>query len=139
VSGSVPTVFFTDADGACYHTTGDTPKIVNTRKLKAQSRIAFRVTANLAETASSPAFVAPNPALATFADAQALQQVVARGLADLALFAPPQQAQLQSIATTLDQLVADGPALFDNADVGTLLGSAVQTIGVIKTLPCGKM
>src|SRR5262249_36329207 len=44
VAAGVPTVFFSDADGACYHTVGDSIRIVNVPKLKAQSRIAYRVT-----------------------------------------------------------------------------------------------
>ena len=139
VNGGVPTVFFSDADGSCYHTIGDTIKIVNTRKLKSQSRIAYRVTLDLAEGATTPAFKAPNPALAVFADAEALGRVIARGQADLPLFAPPEQAALQTINTNIAQIVADGPGAFDSGDVGTLLGSALQTIAAVKTLPCGKM
>src|SRR5262245_8563570 len=139
VNGGVPTVFFSDADGACYHTVGDTIKIVNMRKLKAQTRIAYRVTLDLAEGATTPPFRAPNPALAVFADAEALGRVINRGQADLSLFAPPEQATLQAINTNISQIVADGPGAFDSGDVTTLLGSALQTIAAIKTLPCGKM
>ena len=42
--GRVPTVFFSDSTGGCYHTTGDTFDVVDTRKLATQSRIAFRLT-----------------------------------------------------------------------------------------------
>jgi hypothetical protein len=139
VNVGVPTVFFSDADGACYHTVGDTSRIVNSRKLKAQSRIAYRVTLSLAENATPPPFRAPNPALAVYADAVALAEAVHRGQDDLGLFAPPQQALLQSLDATLAQIVADGPAAFDSGDVTTLLGSAIQTIGAIKTLPCSSM
>jgi hypothetical protein len=46
---------------------------------------------------------------------------------------------LQGLDATLNQMVADGPAAFDSSDVGTLLNTALQTIGAIKTLPCSKM
>src|SRR5262249_50989942 len=139
VNGGVPTVSFSDADGACYHTVNDTIKIVNTQKLKAQSRIAYRVTLDLAEGSPPPTFHAPNPALAVYDDAVALQQVSAQEQTDLPLFAPPEQALLQTINTVLGQIVADGPASFDSNDVSTLLGSALQGIGAIQTLPCSKM
>src|SRR5262249_14974386 len=139
VNGGVPTVFFSDADGSCYHTVGDTIKIVNTQKLKSQSRIAYRVTLDLAEGSTPPTFHAPNPALAVYDDAVALQQVSAQVQTDLPLFAPPEQALLQTIDTNVGQIVADGPASFDSSDVSTLLGSALQTIGAIKTLPCSRM
>ncbi|MCW5892764.1 MAG: M20/M25/M40 family metallo-hydrolase [bacterium] len=139
VTASVPTVFFSDADGACYHTVGDTIRIVNMKKLKAQSRIAYRVAMALAEGATTPAFVAPNPALAVYADALSLGQAVALGQTDLGLFAPPQQATLTGLQATLSQIIADGPAAFDASDVNALLGAAVQTVGTIKTLECGPM
>ena len=139
VDNGVPSVFFTDADGACNHKTGDTAKIINAGKLKAQSRIAYRVTAALAENASTPAFVPPNPALATYADAVSLLRLSTLTLADLSLFAPPEQASLQAIQAGIAQIVADGPALFDSGDVQTSLTSALQILGAIKTLPCSKM
>ncbi len=139
VNAGVPTVFFSDATGPCYHTIGDTPKILNTRKLKAQSRIGYRITVALAEGATTPAFQPPNPGLAVYADAVALQGVVARARDDLPMFAPTQQAILQGVDASLTQIVADGPALFDSFDVNTVLGSALQTLGAIETLPCGKM
>jgi hypothetical protein len=139
VTVGVPTVFFSDADGACYHTVGDAIRIVNTRKLKAQSRMAYRVTLSLTEAATTPPFRAPNPALAVYADAVSLRHAVGLGQADLGLFAPPEQTLLQGLDATLNQMVADGPAAFDSSDVGTLLNTALQTIGAIKTLPCSKM
>jgi len=139
VNGGVPTVFFSDADGACYHTTGDTPKIVNQTKLRAQSRIAFRLVAALAEDPTTPGFVTPDAGLAIYADALSLLQVGNRLQADLPMFASSQQATLQSFATAIAQIVNDGPELSDGADVSTLLASALQAIAAVKTLPCGRM
>jgi hypothetical protein len=139
VASNVPTVFFSDADGACYHTVGDTIRIVNMKKLKKQSRTAYRVTMALAEGATTPTFQAPNPALAVYADAIALGEAVSRGQADLGLFAPPQQTLFTNLNTTLTQIIADGPDAFDSTDVNALLNTAVQTIGAVKTLECGPM
>jgi hypothetical protein len=35
--------------------------------------------------------------------------------------------------------VSDGPALFENADVGTLLAAAVQTLDALGRLGCRRM
>ena len=114
--------------------------IVNTSKLKAQSRIAYRVTAALAEDATTPAFVPPNPALAVLRR----RRVAAAG-GDRVGASGPVAVRAQRAGVPAGgrrdptQIVADGPALFDGTDVSTLLTSAIQTIGAIKTLPCGKM
>jgi hypothetical protein len=68
--------------------------------------------------------VAPNPGLATYADAGSLLRLSTLTLADLPLFAPSEQARLQSIQANLAQIVADGPALVDFGDVQTSLMSA---------------
>src|SRR5207253_9705238 len=127
----VATVFFSDATGGCYHTTGDDFGIVDFCKLQAQSRLAFRVVATLAETATPPTFVRPNPALATYDHAVVLSEVVHQGSADAALFSLADQATLQNIDAQLAAIVADGPAAFDANDVGSLLGDAVQVLGVL--------
>jgi len=139
VSHRVPTVFFSDATGACYHTTGDDFALVNFPKLRAQSRIAFRLVVALAETTTSPTFTPPDPALATYADAVVLNEVVHRGGADLALFPPSDQALLQGTDAGLAAIVADGPAQFDAGDVSTLLGDAVQTLAALARLGCRPM
>src|SRR5205085_494524 len=79
-------------------------------------------------TATPPAFASPDPALATYADAVVLSEVVHRGGADLALFPPADQALLQGIDAGLATIVADGPAQSDATDVSTLLGDAVPTL-----------
>ena len=139
VAHQVATVFFSDATGGCYHTVGDDVAFVNFRKLQAQSRLSFRVVAALAEAPTPPAFVPPLPTLATYADAVVLNDVVNMGVADLALFAAPDQLLLQNVAAGLATIVSDGPALFDNLDVGTLLADAVDVLGALGRLGCRKM
>jgi hypothetical protein len=139
VAHHVPTVFFSDATGGCYHTTGDDFRLVDFTKLGAQSRLAFRLTVALAETATPPVFSPPSPRLATYEDAVVLSQVIDTGLADLALFSPPDQTMIQDLATQLDGIVSDGPALFTNADVGTLLSAAANTLEALGRLGCRRM
>jgi len=136
VNAGVPTVFFSDSTGGCYHTTGDDVGIVNFPKLEQQSALGFRTAVGLIEAATPPAFVAPNPALATFEDALTLQMVLTTALPDLALFSPADQAQFTTFKTQVDQIVADGPGLFDAGDVGTVLGAAVTLIGTLTNVGC---
>jgi len=136
VAKQVPTVFFSDATGCCYHTTGDDFGIIDFFKLQSQSRLAFRVVTTLAETATPPTFVPPNPALATYADAVVISDVVHQGSADATLFSPTDQASLQTVDAQLAAIVADGPGAFDGNAVGTLLGDTVQVLGILTRNGC---
>jgi len=133
----VPTVFFSDSTGGCYHTTGDDARIVNFDKLFEQSQIAFRTVVALAETSTPPTFVPLNPLLATFEDAQSLDAVLNTGFpADLVYFSPADQAQITAYKMQLDQIVADGPAAFDGTDINTVLTAAGTLISLLTNTGC---
>src|SRR5581483_6713340 len=117
VEQGVPTVFFSDATGACYHTTGDDVRVVDFEKLRAQARIAFRVAVTPAENDPPPTYKNPSPGLAKYADAIVLRDVFTRAMPDLSLFPPDDQATLQDIANQLVTIVNDGPSNFDGSDV----------------------
>lgn len=138
VEAEVPTVFFSDATGACYHTVRDESRFVDFAKLASQSRIAFRVVASLAETTDLPGFVAPDPALATWEDAVTLDRVLTRGSSDLKLFPTEQRRRVLAVVDDVAAIVARGPAAFGEADVATVLGAAAETLAAIgASLPCG--
>ena len=139
VAKSVPTVFFSDSTNGCYHTTADDLDVVDWAKLAKQARIALRAVANLADTTTPPAFVAPNPALAAFADALTLQQVFTIATPDLPLFSPADQQVFTGVRTAIDQIVADGPAAFDQGDVAVLVNAALDGIAAIQRLGCRKL
>jgi Peptidase family M28 len=136
VAGRVPTVFFSDSTGACYHTTGDDLGLVDFAKLREQTRIAFRLVAGLAEEPTRPAFVEPSAALATYGDAVALRDVIAIGLADLHVLAPADQDGVRAIAASLGRIVEAGPDAFGEDDVPVLLDAALDTIGLLTRLEC---
>ena len=139
VNKSIPTVFFSDSTNGCYHTTGDDLDVVDWAKLAKQGRIGLRVTMELADTATPPTFVPPNPAaLATYADALTLQQVFGTSIPDLDLFSPADQQRLLGVRDTIDQIVADGPAAFDSQDIAILLSAALDGIDAIIGLGCRK-
>ena len=138
VAVKVPTVFFSDSTNGCYHTTADDLDVVDWAKLAKQGRIALRVTSALAETATPPVFVPPNPNLAVFADAVTLQQVFMRALPDQSLFSASDQQVLLGIGDALDHIVADGPSAFDQGDVAMTLQTALDGIAAIQGLGCRK-
>ena len=133
---NVPTVFFSDSTNGCYHTTSDDVRYVDFTKLRAQSRTVFRTVAALAEKDPAPVFVPGGSVVASYEDAVALEQVFATALVDLAVFDPAGQAEIQATHATLASIVADGPAAFDNVDVGTLLTAAAGGIGLLEGLGC---
>ena len=69
----VPSVFFTDATGPCYHTNDDEIGIVDFDKLDQQIAISLRVTRELAATDNPPEFT-PGTPLVTYGDAVVLQR-----------------------------------------------------------------
>lgn len=138
VAVHVPTVFFSDSTNGCYHTTSDDVDVVDWTKLGKQGRIALRVTSALAETATPPTFVPPNPNLATFSDALTLREVFARAEPDLPLFSSTDRPVILGIRDTLEQVVAGGPDQFGQDDVGLVLQTALDGIAAIQRLGCRK-
>lgn len=136
VAAAVPTVFFSDSTGTCYHKTGDDLQLVNRSKLQQQSRIAFRIVATLAERAGRPPFIPPDPGLATYADAVAVSEIIAMGMSDVDAFPRDVQPELLDIAAELAAIVEDGPAAFDANDVQTTLNAAISMIDALTALEC---
>jgi hypothetical protein len=130
----VPSVFFTDATGPCYHTNDDEIGIVDFDKLDQQIAISLRVTRELAATDDPPEFT-PGTPLVTYADAVVLQRAVELGWRDRDRFSAQDQATLSGIRDDLTRIVLDGRAAFGSDDVGTVLNSAATV--VINLLPKG--
>lgn len=136
VDVGVPTVFFSDSTGPCYHTQGDDLTVVNEGKLRIQSRIAFRIAAALAEQTPRPHFVEPNPGLATYEDAAALAEVIGAGTSDLRLFPKEERQDLLDIAADLTAIEEAGPEAFGPEDATTAVGAAAATINALTGLEC---
>jgi hypothetical protein len=135
-AAGVPTVFFSDSNGACYHKTGDDFHRVDRPKLRQQSRIGFRIAATLAEQAARPQFIPPDPGLANYADAVALSEVFATGMRDLRFFPRDVQDELLGIAEELAGIVEDGPEAFDAEDAGIAVTGAAAAIEALSNLEC---
>lgn len=142
----VPSVFFTDATGACYHTVHDEIDVVDFGKLDQQIGTALDTVRQLADTSAPPVyafgtppghaeFLFPGP-LATYEDAVAISRTVQRALADLGRFPTTDQATLRRIANDLAYIVDAGPAAFGPEDRNTLIVDAATLVQDI--LPHGQ-
>jgi Peptidase family M28 len=134
IGKQVPTVFFTDATGPCYHTNADEIGIVDFSKLNQQIGIALRTTRELANTDTPPSF-APGTPLVTYADAVVLQRIMERLWKDKDRFSADDQQTLSDIRADLTRIVLDGRAAFGSDDASTVLGHAATV--VISILPKG--
>ncbi len=135
IGAGVPSVFFTDANGPCYHTTGDDLSVVDFGKLDQQMKIAIELSTGLVDGSVTPTFDGSAP-VATYADAVALEAIIAESLADLDLFSPADQATVQAFANTIDGIVTDGEAAFGSDDLGPLLGGASAVVSILATGEC---
>lgn len=136
INNSIPTVFFSDATGPCYHTNQDETAIVDFGKLNQQTRIALDLAAELANTGTPPSFSPPLATLATYDDAVVLGEILAAGAADLPLFAPAVQADILAAKAGVDGVVAAGSGAFDGAAVTTILLAALDVLAALETLDC---
>jgi hypothetical protein len=110
--------------------------VVDFAKLEQQSEIGFNLTKALADTMTPPTFTPPLAPIATFDDAVLLNDVINAGVADLALFAPAQQAELLTAQANVNAIVAAGAGAFDNADMSALLVNAIDVLDALATLDC---
>ncbi|MEA2303515.1 MAG: hypothetical protein QOH43_795 [Solirubrobacteraceae bacterium] len=135
IGAGVPTVFFTDATGPCYHTVDDEIGIVDFDKLDDQIATSLAVTRELASTSAPPAFVAGTP-VATFDDAVAAARIIDRAYADRGRFSAADQATFTRLRADVRRIVADGRAAFGQDDVSTLLGDASAFVDLLTHGTC---
>ena len=130
----VPSVFFTDSTGPCYHTAQDDLSVTDFDKLDDQIAVATALTMDLANTTTPPSFTS-GPA-ATFGDAQTMLGLLTLGQADLGLYSPGDQVTLTNFLNQLTSIVNDGPAAFGGADINTLLLGSLNTVSILTTPDC---
>jgi hypothetical protein len=133
-AAGVPTVFFTDANSACYHTPQDAVAVVDFDKLEQQIRMGEALARDLVATDAVPSFVSDAPA-ATYADAVSMRDVLSQAQQDLDLF-PGYRAEGEQFLADLETMVEAGPEAFDDAAVGTLLGGSVALVEALTTGEC---
>jgi hypothetical protein len=134
-AAGVPTVFFTDANNGCYHTSQDDVAHLDLDKLSRQIPMGLALAQDLVATDEVPAFVPDAPA-ATYADAVGMHEVVEAGTADLDRLTPEQAAQTEQYLTDLTAIVDAGEAAFDDAAMSTMLGGAVALVEALSEAAC---
>jgi Peptidase family M28 len=135
IQAGVPTVFFSDSTGPCYHTAQDEPDIVDYRKLRQQVGDGVRLARDLAGVGTAPGFVPGTPP-ATYDDAVALREVADRALPDLDRFDADQQETLLAFNAALTDIVAAGPDEFGPDDVATVLSGAATAVEIFTSGDC---
>jgi Peptidase family M28 len=135
IGAGVPTVFFSDSTGPCYHTAQDESGIVDFRKLGHQADTALRLARDLAGRDDPPAFVGGTP-LVAYSDAVALQRVGERLERDLDRFTAPQQATLLGFKAEIDQIVAAGAAAFTPASGNRVIVAVLAAQELLTTGAC---
>ena len=126
----VPSVFFSDSTGPCYHTAQDEIKVVDFAKLDQQIAVALRVTRDLSNTDTPPHFVGGLP-LANFDDALGLARVGQRLWNDRDLFSSADRAAIAKGRTDVTGIIARGRDAFNSNDVSMLLGDTASTISIL--------
>jgi hypothetical protein len=134
IAARVPTVFFSDSTGPCYHTAQDEISIVDFWKLRFQAKMGLDVVSSLID-GDRPAFSGSNP-IATFADALTLRDVTNRSIGDLDLFEGADRARLLQFHDDVNAIVAAGPAEFGPDDVNTMLSGAASAIDILTHGTC---
>ncbi|HEX5096386.1 MAG TPA: M28 family peptidase [Acidimicrobiia bacterium] len=136
IAAGVPSVFFTDATGPCYHTDSDDIDVVDFAKLDQQIGAVLRLTRALAETDDLPTFTTGLP-IATYDDA-AILYVVSSVLVmhDLDTFNQLQADFIVDAHAQLQQIILDGPEAFDSTDASTMLQNAAAIVSFLATGPC---
>ena len=136
ISAGVPSVFFTDSTGPCYHTAQDDADIVDYDKLHEQSLTARRLVIDLASRADAPTLATGLP-LATYEDAVIVDTLLDRLLADLDTMTPAHQAAFLGHRATVQGVVDAGPAAFDDdAMISVLLAIGPVVNDILSSGAC---
>ena len=103
----IPTVFFTDATGPCYHTAQDEVDVVDFWKLGFQVR-ADDAAGRRSRRDRRPTGLRAVRPLATFEDARTVQHFVTTAIEDIERFEEALQQQLLDFKAQLDAIVSAG-------------------------------
>lgn len=131
----IPTVFFTDSTGPCYHTVDDEAAVVDLTKLRAQSDTARRLVIDLASRPDRPTFTSGLP-LATFDDALSVASMLDRLTADRSTFTDADWATFLARKEVVDEVVAAGPGAFDQTAMTSMLLAINDVVNLLTRAPC---
>ncbi len=135
VNFRVPSVFFTDANNGCYHTSRDDIAAVDFTKLDQQIVTAKALADELLSTDQLPELATDLP-VATYSDAVAMLDIVERAEVDFGLVTAVDRGTLDQYIVDLRAIVEAGEAEFDEADINPLLSGAATMVGALATTEC---
>ena len=135
VAAGVPSVFFTDATGPCYHTPYDDVDVVDFAKLDQQIVTATALATDLVATDTPPVFDPAAP-LTTYEDAQTMLEVTTAARPHFSRFGPAGQAASEQYVVDLEAIVDAGPEAFDDAAIGTVLAGAAAFVDALTKGEC---
>lgn len=133
INAHVPTIFFTDSTGPCYHTPKDDAEIVDLGKLTNQSKIATRLAEALAATDNKPSYVR---SAVVYSDVVVVNDILKKTMSDLARFKQEDQDYITNLAVQLQAVVDDGPANFDGQDINILAPGVLRVIYILTSQTC---
>ncbi len=131
----VPTVFFSDSNNSCYHTSQDDVNALDFDKLGQQILTGTALAEDLAATDAVPEFDADAPA-ASFVDAQSMYEVVSGAEEDFDIRGGGGREVAEAYLADLQRMVDAGEAAFDDQAVNDLLGGAVDIVEALTTGEC---
>jgi Zn-dependent M28 family amino/carboxypeptidase len=134
-NAKIPTVFFTDANTACYHTVKDDLGAVDFAKLDQQIANATALATTLIATDTPPVFDSTAPA-SKYEDAVSMLAVTTTAQTDFGLLSPDAASFADSYVAQLQAIVDAGPEKFDDQAIGDLLGGAVQFVDALTKATC---
>ncbi len=130
----VPSVFYTDSTGPCYHTNQDEPGVVDYGKLDQQIATALATTRELGNTGNPPAWTENDPVV--YQDVVTFAGVVDLAVTNIDRFSAQDQQTITNIQTRVDAIRDDGPDEFESNDVSTLIGDAVTAVNLLTRGTC---
>jgi hypothetical protein len=130
----VPIAFLTDFTNGCYHTVDDELAALDLGKLDAQVGLVGRLVTTLATVDDPPAFE-PDADPLDFDDVATLLAMFEDGRGDLDLLGP-RRSEVETVITTLEEVVAAGVAAFGPDDVATVLGGLATVVDVLDSGWC---
>jgi hypothetical protein len=135
LNARVPSIFFTDATGPCYHTAQDEVGIVDFEKLDHEIAIVLRVTRDMANVPTPPPFVSGAP-LVSYDDVVGLARSVERSWNDRDRLSSTDRATVANARDDLRRLVAEGRDAFGPDDFSSVLLDAGSLVDVLTHGAC---
>jgi Peptidase family M28 len=135
VDADVPSVFFTDATSACYHTAQDDVTAVDFAKLDQEVATATALVRELAGADEVPVF-SPDAPYVSYPDASSILELATAAQPDFDRLGPAAVSTANQYLTDLRAIVEAGEPAFDEDAVGTLLGGAATFLEALTEGDC---